>query len=157
MSFLVTGSVSGCCGWWPCSSWLLGSLLSCQWATIIQPFSQQVSSRLPLLFSVHMLFMTEMNGSAVQWSGSAEIPVNKSSQLVGCRYPPQDWCLTVPKIYLFQYAIALFLLAIGYPMSCPPSSATPSTPRYWAPTNRYSVPQCACVCMCVRCVCWCRE
>ena len=149
MSCLVTGSVSGCCGWWPCSSWLLGSLLSCQWATIIQPFSQQVSSRLPLLFSVHMLFMTEMNGSAVQWSGSAEIPVNKSSQLVGCRYPPQDWCLTVPKIYLFQYAIALFLLAIGYPMSCPPSSATPSIySKILGPNKQVFCPT-VCVCVCV--------
>lgn len=42
---------------------------------------------------------------------------NNTVDLRGCRYPAQHWCITVNKIYLFQYAIALVLIAIGYPTS----------------------------------------
>ena len=42
---------------------------------------------------------------------------NNTVDLRGCRYPTQHWCITVNKIYLFQYAIALVLIAIGYPIS----------------------------------------
>ena len=50
-------------------------------------------------------------------SATKEIPINKARELVGCRYPAQHWCISVPKIYLFQYGIALFLIAVGYPTS----------------------------------------
>ena len=39
------------------------------------------------------------------------------TDIVGCRYPDEAWCITVPKIYLFQYAIALLFIAIGYPIA----------------------------------------
>lgn len=35
----------------------------------------------------------------------------------GCRYPTQQWCISVNKIYLYQYGIAMFFIAIGYPTS----------------------------------------
>ena len=41
----------------------------------------------------------------------------KAGELVGCHYPAHHWCITVPKIYLFQYVTALILIAIGYPTS----------------------------------------
>ena len=34
---------------------------------------------------------------------------------VGCRDPPQTWCSHVPRIYLYQYVLALLLVAMGYP------------------------------------------
>lgn len=42
---------------------------------------------------------------------------NATTDVVGCRYPDEAWCITVPKIYIFQYAIALLLIAIGYPVA----------------------------------------
>lgn len=45
------------------------------------------------------------------------VPVEKAIDIVGCRYHEQSWCINVPKIYLSQYAIALLLIAIGYPIS----------------------------------------
>lgn len=36
---------------------------------------------------------------------------------VGCRDPPQTWCSHVPRIYLFQYLLALLLVAVGYPIA----------------------------------------
>ena len=43
--------------------------------------------------------------------------VNSTAELVGCRYPAQAWCTSVPKIYFFQYILALALIAIGYPIA----------------------------------------
>ena len=40
---------------------------------------------------------------------------NQTLEVVGCRDPPQTWCSHVGRIYLFQYGIAMILLAVGYP------------------------------------------
>ena len=40
---------------------------------------------------------------------------NLTLEVVGCRDPPQTWCSHVGRIYLFQYGIAMILLAVGYP------------------------------------------
>ena len=47
----------------------------------------------------------------------SDVTIFETIDSVGCRYPDQAWCITVPKIYLFQYAIALLLIAIGYPIA----------------------------------------
>lgn len=38
-----------------------------------------------------------------------------SAESVGCRDPPQSWCTHDPKLFFFQYVLALVLMAVGYP------------------------------------------
>jgi ceroid-lipofuscinosis MFS transporter 7 len=45
------------------------------------------------------------------------VNLTETVKLIGCRYPPQTWCISVNKINIFQYATALLLIAIGYPTS----------------------------------------
>ena len=48
---------------------------------------------------------------------TSDVSINKPVELSGCPYHTQYWCTRVPKIYLFQYAIALLFIAVGYPTS----------------------------------------
>lgn len=67
--------------------------------------------------AIHFLFtLTGLDAAGVINNSFAPLVENVSA-LVGCRYSQQKWCTSVPKIYLFQYVIALVLVAIGYPIA----------------------------------------
>ena len=66
---------------------------------------------------------------------------------MGCRDPPQTWCTEVGRIYLFQYGIAMFLLAVGYPAANLITYAIFS--KILGPFPQVCVSVCVCVCVCV--------
>lgn len=82
-------------------------------------YSQQVRCTarfVQRLFFLLLFLLTGVEAASVI-NNSFAPALENVSELVGCRYSQQHWCISVPKIYLFQYVIALVLIAIGYPVS----------------------------------------
>lgn len=46
---------------------------------------------------------------------TSQIPLNNATIPVGCRYPKLHWCVTIPKMYFFQYVLGMVFLSVGYP------------------------------------------
>ena len=120
---ILAGLMTEWCSWWPCLLLPLGSLLSYRWAVSTLPSQCKVGLLLLLLVAATDLYSHNdiyiidvgVEGQSEMANGSTAFVVEKSLKLVGCRYPMQHWCISVPRIYLFQYVIALVLIAVGYP------------------------------------------
>ena len=68
----------------------------------------------------NFLFIPVIENNTSQWvslDNSSLIPLSSATIPAGCRYPKLQWCLTIPKMELYQYVMGMVLLAVGYPVS----------------------------------------
>ena len=76
-----------------------------------------------LLYLLVMMILSLAFITYIPWPGEIPEPMHKiqgpfnhTTELIGCNYIEQPWCLWVPKLQVFQYIIATAIFCINFPI-----------------------------------------